>query len=359
MLKNYKWKLLISSILILIPMVLGLIFWDQLPAQFPTHFGTDGNPDAWGGKLFVVLLPLILLVLHWLCVVVTIKDPKNKGQTKAAIGMTMWIIPMLSFVISAIMYAVAFDIDLNVSIILHLFLGVLFIVIGNYLPKCKQNHTLGIKLVWTLSSEENWNATHRFGGKVWVVCGFLALAAALLPLEISLIIAFAVILLAVLLPTLYSWRYYKKQAAEGKVPEKATYPTNKWSKTYRTVSIIIVIVLLIVLTVVMFTGDITLTFGESAFTIEATYWEKVEIPYDAVEEVHLLEDFDPGMKINGFNSARLNLGIFENEAFGRYTIYAYTGSKDVILLKSGGEALVISGPGDAATRAIYDILASK
>ena len=359
MLKNYKWKLLISSILILIPMVLGLIFWNQLPAQFPTHFGTDGNPDAWGGKLFVVLLPLILLVLHWLCVVVTIKDPKNKGQTKKAIGMTMWIMPMLSFVISAIMYAVAFDIDLNVSIVLHLFLGVLFIMIGNYLPKCKQNHTLGIKLVWTLSSEENWNATHRFGGKVWVVCGFLALAAALLPLEVSLIIAFAVILLAVLLPTLYSWRYYKKQVAEGKVPEKATYPTAKWSKNYRNVSIILVAIILVFITVIMFTGDISVSFGESTFTLEATYWERLEVPYSTVEEIVYVEDFQPGIKVNGFNSARLNLGVFENTDLGRYTIYAYTGSKDVILLKSGGEALVISGPDEAATRAMYDILASK
>lgn len=359
MLKNYKWKLLISSVLILIPMLLGLVFWNQLPAQFPTHFGVDGNPDAWGGKLFVVLFPLILLVLHWLCVLITVKDPKNKDQTKKAIGMTLWIMPMLSFVVSAIMYAVAFDIDLNVSIVLHLFLGVLFIVIGNYLPKCKQNHTLGIKLIWTLSSEENWNATHRFGGKVWVVCGFLTLAASLLPMGISLIIAFATILMAVLLPSLYSWRYYKKQAAEGTVPEKAAYPTAKWSKTYRTVGLAVTVLLLVFLVIILFTGDIQVEFGDESFTVNATYWEELTVPYDAIEEVRLSENFTPGIKVNGFNSARLNLGVFENEAFGRYTVYTYTGCKQAIILNDGRNVLVINGVDEAATRAMYDILANK
>ena len=207
MLKNYKWKLLISSVLILIPMLLGLVFWNQLPAQFPTHFGVDGNPDAWGGKLFVVLFPLILLVLHWLCVLITVKDPKNKDQTKKAIGMTLWIMPMLSFVVSAIMYAVAFDIDLNISIVLHLFLGVLFIVIGNYLPKCKQNYTIGIKIPWTLGSENNWNKTHRLAGFLWVLGGVAMVVNAFIGSEWSILVISVVM---VFVPMVYSYLYFKK-----------------------------------------------------------------------------------------------------------------------------------------------------
>ena len=359
MIKKYKWQLLISSILILVPALLGLIFWQQLPSQMPTHFGTDGNPDAWGGKMIVVILPVVLLALHWLCMLITAKDPKNKDQTEKAMRLIFWIMPMLSFVISAIMCAEAFDIDVNLSVMLPLFLGVLFIVIGNYLPKCKQNHTLGIKLVWTLKSEETWNATHRFGGKVWVICGFICLACALLPMVASLIVSFAVILLAVLLPTIYAWRYYKKLARERKVPEKPQYPTAKWSKNYRTVSIILVILILVFVTVIMFTGDIQIEFGTTSFTVNATYWEEMTIPYDAIDEVVLSENFDPGMKVNGFNSARMNLGVFENEALGRYTVYTYTGCKQAIILKGGEDVLVINGRDEAATRAMFDILVNK
>ena len=38
--------------------------------------------------------------------------------------------------------------------------GLLFMIIGNYLPKVKQNNTIGIRVVWTLQDEENWSATH-------------------------------------------------------------------------------------------------------------------------------------------------------------------------------------------------------
>jgi uncharacterized membrane protein len=59
-------------------------------------------------------------------------------------------------------------------------MGVLFIFIGNWLPKCKQTYTLGIRLPWTLADEDNWNRTHRFAGPVWVVCGLVVMAGALI-----------------------------------------------------------------------------------------------------------------------------------------------------------------------------------
>ncbi|MFQ8814402.1 MAG: SdpI family protein [Gallintestinimicrobium sp.] len=48
-------------------------------------------------------------------------------------------------------------------------------VIGNYLPKVKQNNTIGIRVVWSLMDEENWNATHRFSGKLWMASGILCM----------------------------------------------------------------------------------------------------------------------------------------------------------------------------------------
>ena len=53
--------------------------------------------------------------------------------------------------------------------------SLLFIVIGNYLPKIKQNNTIGIRVVWTLQDEENWNATHSFSGIIWGTSGILCM----------------------------------------------------------------------------------------------------------------------------------------------------------------------------------------
>ena len=75
-------------------------------------------------------------------------------------------------------------------------IGVLFMIIGNYLPKCKQNYTMGIKLPWTLDDEENWNRTHRFAGFLWVAGGVVIAINAFLKWEwLFLVVVFAMVLI--------------------------------------------------------------------------------------------------------------------------------------------------------------------
>jgi uncharacterized membrane protein len=86
---------------------------------------------------------------------------------------------------------------------------------GNYLPKCKQNRTIGIKLPWTLADEENWNATHRAGGKMMVVAGLLILLCIFLPTDISLIATLILTLALVIVISVYSYLYHRKQQQNG------------------------------------------------------------------------------------------------------------------------------------------------
>ena len=86
-------------------------------------------------------------------------------------------------------------------------LGLIFIAIGNYLPKCKQNYTIGIKIPWTLASEENWNRTHRFAGWVWVGGGVVMLLSGFLGI-FWLTLVPAIIMAAV--PLIYSYILHKK-----------------------------------------------------------------------------------------------------------------------------------------------------
>ena len=92
--------------------------------------------------------------------------------------------------------------------IVPMLLGVIFIIIGNYLPKTKQTYTVGIRLPWTLDNEDNWNKTHRFAGFVWVVGGVAVFASSLTELRVWIIsISIALMVIA---PTVYSLVYYKK-----------------------------------------------------------------------------------------------------------------------------------------------------
>lgn len=209
--KNWK-TLVLTSIITLIPIVVGLLLWNQLPEQMPTHWGINGEVDAWSSKAFAVFFfPILLLALHWLCVAASCADPKSKDYHPKMIALVLWICPVIGLVISTLMYSAALGYALAVETILPLLMGLLFIIIGNLLPKCRQSYTMGIKLPWTLNNEENWNKTHRFGGKVWVVGGVIIMATAFAG---SFWILLGVLIVMVALPTVYSYCLHRKQVRE-------------------------------------------------------------------------------------------------------------------------------------------------
>jgi len=211
MLKNNRRTQLLSSVIILLPVLAGLLLWNRLPQEVPTHFGPDGQADGWSSRGFAVFgLPAFLLAVHWVCLFFTAKDPKNQGQNPKLFTLVLWICPVVSLFVAFVSYTAALGVNVNVSLVAMLLVGVCFIAVGNYMPKCKQNHTIGIKIPWTLNDEDNWNATHRFAGKVWVIGGLLAILCAFLP-PLIIVWAFLPLLFAlVLIPTLYSYNYYKK-----------------------------------------------------------------------------------------------------------------------------------------------------
>lgn len=216
MIKKNKWKLLVSSLVTVLPIAVGLILWDALPERVATHWGFDGTADGWSGKPFAVFfMPLLLLAVHWVCLLVTSLDPKNNGQTQKIVGLVFWICPMISLFASGMIYAAALGTGVKVEASLPVILGVIFVVVGNYLPKCKQNYTIGIKVPWALENEENWNATHRFGGKVWVAGGLLSMLCILLPQAVMNYALFMIIIPVAVIPCLYSYGYYRKQTRSG------------------------------------------------------------------------------------------------------------------------------------------------
>ena len=171
--KNLK-TLIITSIVILLPILAGVILWNQLPDPMPTHWNAAGEVDGWSSKPFAVFgLPCILLAAQWLCMLGTAADPKKNNHPTKIIHLVMWIIPILSVLLHAVTYAVALGNNVRIEVVMPVFMGLLFAIIGNYLPKCKQNYTIGIKIPWTLDNEENWNRTHRFAGWLWTFCGIV------------------------------------------------------------------------------------------------------------------------------------------------------------------------------------------
>ena len=214
--KKNKWTLVITSVIILLPMVIGLLLWDKLPDQVPYHWGVNGEVDGWATKTQAVfLMPLFMFAMQWFCTLMTGLDPKAKNATESKLmGLVLWIIPVLNLFLHVMVYLAAFGRKVDMAAIMPLFMGALFVIIGNYLPKCKQSYTLGIKLPWTLSDEENWNKTHRLAGKLWVAGGLLCMPCALLSGVWSFIVMMSILVVMCAVPTVYSYRLYKKNKTD-------------------------------------------------------------------------------------------------------------------------------------------------
>ena len=212
MLKKNKWGMLISSLVILLPVAVGLLLWDQLPEQVPIHWNAAGEVDGWSNKAMAVFgMPGFLVAIHWLCVLVTGLDPKNKDKNDKAKSLVLWLCPVISLLVNGMVYATALGREINVETLLPGVMGVLFLIIGNIMPKCSRNSTIGIKLPWTLHSDENWYATHRLAGKIWIAGSLCVIGTAFLPAPASIIVMLVVLAVMVLVPSCYSYWFYKNK----------------------------------------------------------------------------------------------------------------------------------------------------
>ena len=208
MIKKHLKTLIITSILTLLPIVAGLYLWNTLPEQVPSHWDVNGEIDGWSSKPFFVFgLPCIMLAFQWLCVLGTAADPKKANHSEKVMHLVLWIIPVLSIILSAMTYMVALGHSVRVEVIMPLIIGLVFTIIGNYLPKCKQSYTVGIKIPWTLDSEENWNRTHRFAGRLWLVCGLGIMLTAFVG---GFWVFLTIVLVMVIAPTVYSYLLHRK-----------------------------------------------------------------------------------------------------------------------------------------------------
>lgn len=212
MIKKNKKILCITSLIILLPILFGFLFWNKLPEQMPTHWGADGQVDGWSSRGYAVFaMPLFFLLGHWLCILCTTLDKKNEEQNNRVFHMLLWFCPIISVFCAGTVYAASFGKAVETNYLVPLFLGLLFVITGNYLPKCKQNHTIGIKVKWALLDEENWNATNRFAGKVWVITGILLLASCFLGEGIVFYACIILVFGTAILSVGYSYYYFKKK----------------------------------------------------------------------------------------------------------------------------------------------------
>lgn len=205
---KFKKESVISVIIsILLFALVNLLFYKKMPETLPTHWGFNNKIDGYSSKFTsLITTPLLLILLNIFSCFMLDNDPKNKDKNNFVITIGKATIPLVMLITFVISVFYGLGKKINVMVIISIFVGFLLILIGNYLPKTKRNYTVGIKLPWTLNSDENWNKTHRLAGYFFILGGIFFLLTPFIGNEYLIFLTFMII---GIIPAIYSFYLYK------------------------------------------------------------------------------------------------------------------------------------------------------
>lgn len=182
--KLFDKKEILPIVLILAIFAVGIYFLPQLPERVPTHWGVNGEVNGWSSKTFAVyFFPGLTVLVYLLLSGFPLLDPLKKNIEVFA-SLYFWFkvvfVLFMGGLFGATIYA-GLGYKINVAQYVMFGIALLFLFIGLMLPKVKRNYTIGIRLPWTLHSEEVWDKTHQFGGKLFIVLAILVAGSSFCP----------------------------------------------------------------------------------------------------------------------------------------------------------------------------------
>lgn len=210
--------------LVLSTFLIGFLLYPQLPEQIPLHWNIKGEVDKYGDKWFgTFIIPGMNLLFFILFFILPKIDPRKENYQKFKQVYTIFRWSMHLFLVLLYLIILYYGIKgtketpsyLEVSFIVPFFVSLLFIIIGNYLGKIKDNFFLGIRTPWTLSSKEVWYKTHRLASKLFVFSGLLGIIGSLFTGMVSFIMLMVPLMLSVIYTIIYSYTEYQKEQRNG------------------------------------------------------------------------------------------------------------------------------------------------
>ena len=201
-------KYLIMLVILTILLEISVLF---MPDVVPLHYNISGTPDRTGSKYWMCLLDLLPLGIYGLMSITKKIDPRKENLEKSSnYELMKYLVTGLILGITVVATGRVFFKELSVRTGLLIIIGVFFVMIGNYMPRIRQNYFMGIKTPWAIHDENNWKATHRIGGMTYVLMGLLFIVSAFLTGTLSFIIMIISLLLSTVFVYVYSYWYFKR-----------------------------------------------------------------------------------------------------------------------------------------------------
>lgn len=207
-----------GAVIIAIMVAVSAWAWTQVPAgtQVPIHWNAAGEPDNYGNKFVgIFLMPLVALGVVGIFSLIPYIDPLRANIARSGKALRATLYGVLFFMLAlhvATMLNVA-GYDFNVGYVAAPTVGLMFIILGNYMGKIRRNYMFGVRTPWTLASELSWNKTHRFAGKLFVLAGIIILVTALWNPEWAFYALIGSIVTILVLAMAYSYWIWKNDPA--------------------------------------------------------------------------------------------------------------------------------------------------
>ncbi len=204
--------LLIRILLVLLMLFVGVFFYKDLPEMLPIHWGIDGKIDDYSSKnFFIFFIPAMTFGMIALFKIGQLIDPRKERYEafkKEWEIIKTGIVAFMSYLYYITIY-ISFNQTQRIEPLIFIGVGILFILIGNYMGKIRQNYTIGFKLPWTIDNEEVWNKTNRLGGYMFVLLGIVFLIESYFLWNVEYITIIS-LLLSLFIPSIYSYLLHRK-----------------------------------------------------------------------------------------------------------------------------------------------------
>jgi uncharacterized membrane protein len=212
MIETMKRKKLIQEMVLIFLTILPVIYlavnWNLLPESMPIHFGTHGQPNGYGSRYVYVWLPV---GLYLMMLVLPKIDPRKANYfvfRESYYKLRLILAIFIGVLDSAIIWSVINKTD-SIQKFLPLTIFFLFMLIGNYMGNIRPNYFVGIKVPWTLNSDEVWTRTHKLAGKLWFWGSLVAIGLYFVFDRFEWVLV-PLLVVMVVVPILYSYVIYQK-----------------------------------------------------------------------------------------------------------------------------------------------------
>lgn len=191
-----------------------LLLYGRLPDPMPIHWNLAGQPDNFADRAYgAFLLPLTAAGVYLLMLVIPHLDPRRASYERFAGTyriLRSGIVLFMVFMQLVTFYSVLRGGNMLNSNLVILAVGLLFVLLGNYMPRVRSNWFVGIRTPWTLSNEKVWRKTHQLGGRLFVLTGVLLMASMVLPPSYSMAVILGSVVTCALIPIIYSYWVYRQ-----------------------------------------------------------------------------------------------------------------------------------------------------